>query len=45
LQQNADLTGTNWTTPSEGVTDNGTTKSITVNPALGNRLFRLRLNQ
>jgi len=45
LEQNTDLTGTNWTTPSEAVTDNGTTKSITVSPGPGNRLFRLRLNQ
>jgi hypothetical protein len=41
LQQNADLTGTNWTTPSEAITGNGPIKSISVNPSSGNRLFRL----
>lgn len=42
LQENSNLTGGNWTSPSEPVTDNGSTKSITVNPAApGNRFFRL----
>jgi hypothetical protein len=41
LQQNPDLNPANWTTPSEIVTDNGTTKSIGVSPAPGNRFFRL----
>lgn len=41
LQQNTDLNTANWTTPSEIVTDNGTTKSISVSPAPGNRFFRL----
>lgn len=41
LQQNADLSTANWTTLSEIVTDNGTTKSIGVSPAPGNRFFRL----
>jgi hypothetical protein len=41
LQQKTDLNMPNWTAPSEVVTDNGTTKSITVSPAPGNRFFRL----
>jgi len=41
LQQNTTLTGGTWTTPPESVTDNGTTKSITVNAAAGSRFFRL----
>jgi uncharacterized delta-60 repeat protein len=41
LQQNTNLNPVNWTTPSETVTDNGTTRSITVSPALGNRFYRL----
>ena len=41
LQQNADLTGTNWTTPSETVSDNGTIKSISASPVSGHRYFRL----
>ena len=41
LQQNTNLDTTNWTTPSETVTDNGTTRSISVSPAPGSRWFRL----
>jgi uncharacterized delta-60 repeat protein len=41
LQQSTDLTTTNWTTPSEAVTDNGAVKSISVSPTAGNRFFRL----
>jgi len=41
LQQNADMTATNWTTPSETVTDNGTVKSIIASPAPYGRLYRL----
>ena len=41
LQQNTNPNSTNWTTPSEAITDNGTTRSITVSPAPGNRFFRL----
>jgi hypothetical protein len=41
LQQDTDLTGVDWTTPPETITDNGATKSISVSPALGNRYFRL----
>jgi hypothetical protein len=41
LQQNTDLTTPHWTTPPETVTDNGGTRSITVNPTPGSRFFRL----
>jgi outer membrane protein assembly factor BamB len=41
LQQNADLGATNWIAPSETINDNGTTKSIIVNPPTGNRFYRL----
>ncbi len=35
LQQNAELTGTNWTTPSEAVTDNGTSEVHHCQPRAG----------
>jgi hypothetical protein len=41
LQQNADLTTTNWTAPPESVTDDSTNKFILVNPPAGNRFYRL----
>ncbi len=41
VQQNTNLSAGNWTTPTETVTDNGTTKSISVGPSPGNRFFRL----
>jgi len=43
LQQNTDLNPANWTTPSESVTDNGTTWFISVSPAPapGHRFYRL----
>jgi len=41
LQQNTNLSTTNWTTPSETVTDNGTSKSISVSASVGNRFYRL----
>jgi hypothetical protein len=41
LQMNTNLTTTNWVTPPESVTDNGTIKFIIVNPPSGNRFFRL----
>jgi hypothetical protein len=41
LQQNTNLTTAIWSTPSESVTDNGTTKFIIVNPPFGNRFYRL----
>lgn len=41
LQQNTDLNAANWATPPEIVTDNGQTRSISVSPAPGNRVYRL----
>jgi len=41
LQQNTNLNTANWTTPPEVVTDNGTTKVMSVSPTAGNRFFRL----
>jgi hypothetical protein len=41
LQQNTNLNGTNWVTPSETVNDNGVIKFIIVNPPTGNRFYRL----
>jgi hypothetical protein len=41
LQQNTNLNTTHWTTSPETVTDNGTTRSITVSPAAGSRFYRL----
>ena len=42
LQVNTNLSTTNWVTPSESVTDNGTIKYIIVNPSTGNRFYRLK---
>ncbi len=41
LQVNADLTSTNWTSPSQTVQTNGANLFILVNPPSGNRFFRL----
>ena len=41
LQQKTNLNMTNWVSPSETVTNNGTIKFIIVNPPGGNRFFRL----
>jgi hypothetical protein len=41
LQVNTNLTTTNWVTPAESVTDDGTIKYIIVNPPVGNRFYRL----
>jgi hypothetical protein len=41
LQQNSDLSTTNWITPSESVTNNGTIKFIEVNPPAGKQFYRL----
>jgi hypothetical protein len=41
LQQNADLTTTNWLGVPQSVSDDGTNKFIIVNPPLGNRFYRL----
>ena len=42
LQVNTNLVSTNWVTPAESVTDNGTIKFIIVNPPSGNRFYRLK---
>jgi hypothetical protein len=41
LQQNSTLSVTNWITPLEPISDDGTNKFIMVNPPAGNRFFRL----
>jgi hypothetical protein len=41
LQQNTNLNTTNWNAPAQAIADNGTIKSITVNPPTGNRFYRL----
>jgi hypothetical protein len=41
LQQNGDLSTTNWVAPSETVADNGTSKYIIVSPSSGQRFYRL----
>jgi hypothetical protein len=42
LWQLTNLCATNWTTPSESISDNGTNKWIIVPPPTAGRLFRLR---
>jgi hypothetical protein len=41
LQQNVTLGTTNWTTPPEIVTDDGTNKLVIINPPGGERFYRL----
>ncbi len=41
LQQTPDLTTPKWASPPQAVADDGTTKSIVVNPPLGSRYYRL----
>jgi glucuronoarabinoxylan endo-1,4-beta-xylanase len=41
LQQNAKVATTNWTTVGTTPTDDGTNKTVTVNPPAGNGFFRL----
>ena len=41
LQQSANLNTTSWISPAETVTNDGTNKSIIVNPPNGNRYYRL----
>jgi len=41
LQESTDPTLLSWTPPLESVSDNGITKSISVNPVLSRRFFRL----
>lgn len=42
LEQNLNLGPGNWATNTQTVNDNGVTKSIIVNPPLGNLFFRLK---
>jgi hypothetical protein len=42
LQQNNNLSTSNWVTPAETVNDNGNIKYIIVNPPIGNRYYRLK---
>jgi len=42
LQENGNLSTTNWVSPSESVFDNGTIKFITVSPPSGIRFYRLK---
>ena len=42
LQVNTNLATTNWVTPAESVTGNGTIRYIIVNPPTGNQFFRLK---
>ena len=41
LQQNSDLTTLSWTTSGYSISDDGTTKSITITSPAGNLFFRL----
>jgi hypothetical protein len=41
LQENTDLTSSNWVNAPQAVSDNGTDKFITVNPSAGRRFYRL----
>ena len=42
LQVSTNLSMTNWITPAESVTGNGTIRYIIVNPPTGNQFFRLK---
>ncbi len=42
LQQNADLTIDNWVTLSVNPAADGTNRTVTITPAVGNRFFRLK---
>ena len=41
LQQNTDVGAANWTLVDTTPTDDGTTKTVVVNPPTGNRFYRL----
>jgi hypothetical protein len=41
LQQNSDLTTTNWVTAPQSITDNGTLKFILINQLVGRQFYRL----
>jgi hypothetical protein len=42
LEQTSDLNTTNWVTAPQAPADDGTTRSIIVNPPTGNRFYRLK---
>jgi len=42
LQQNADLSTTNWVAPNETINSDGTTKFIIVSPPSARRFYRLK---
>ena len=42
LQQNADLSSTNWVTVPQTPVDNGSTVSVVINPAVGKWFYRLK---
>jgi hypothetical protein len=43
LQQNTNnVSSVNWSNVTTGVVDNGTSKTLVVNPAAGNRFYRLQ---
>lgn len=42
LQQNINVSTTNWLAPSETVNNDGTNRFIIVNPPAGNRFYRLK---
>ena len=42
LQENSSLGNTNWLNVAQSPEDNGTTKSVTVTPPIGNRFYRLK---
>lgn len=42
VEQNADLTTTNWIAPPETINDDGTNRFIIVSPPVGSMFFRLR---
>lgn len=44
LQQNTNLSTTNWVAPVETINNNGTIKYIIVNPPTASRFFRLKAN-
>ena len=41
LQQNPDLRTTNWSGVEQSPADNGTTKTVVINPPVGTRFYRL----
>jgi hypothetical protein len=42
LQETTNVAGTTWTNVAQTPVDNGTTKSVTITPQVGNRFYRLK---